>query len=170
VVSRRALLVAGGAVLFAACGKDEAERAAPPPAADALRLQLAAERELVSRLVLMPMITPRRDQRLVADLSVRAGRRARRVAAALSAAGGRPHDVPQAKASRPNLAAALTASRKALTAHVTALPGMSGRELRALGADLVAESAADLALLGDVFGARSEGPFPGTPDGTGRAA
>jgi hypothetical protein len=169
VVTRRTLLLAGGASLIAGCGKDDAERASVPAPADALRTQLAAERELVARLALLSELAPPRDRRLVADSAVRAGRRAQILAASLSAAGGRPHDVPQPKAARPDVAAALDASRAALTAHVTALPSMGGRRRRALAADLVAESAGDLALLGDVFGAQSDGAFPGTPDGTGRA-
>jgi hypothetical protein len=168
VVSRRALLVAGGAVLFAGCGKDEAELGAPPSRAEALRSQLAAERELVSRLALMPRLAPPRDRRLVRDIAVRARRRSEILAAALSAAGGRPHDVPQPAAGKPEVSEALAGAREALTAHVTALPGMTGRDLRALGADLVAESAADLALLAAVFHAPPETAFPGTP--TGRAA
>jgi hypothetical protein len=168
--TRRALLLAGGASLLAGCGKDDAERAAVPATADALRSQLAAERDLVARLALLPELAPRRDRRLVGDLSVRARRRAQILAAELSAAGGRPHDVPQPPAAKPSVDAALDGARGALTAHVTALPSMAGRARRGLAADLVAESAADLALLGDVFGAPSEGAFPGTPDGTGRAA
>jgi hypothetical protein len=40
---------------------------------------------------------------------------------------------------------------------------MTGRELRALGADMVAESAADLAVLELAFTLTPDDAFPGTP-------
>jgi hypothetical protein len=57
----------------------------------------------------------------------------------------------------------LDRGRAALEADVAALPSLSGRNLRDLGASLVEECAADLALLEVVFGPVSGNAFPGTP-------
>jgi hypothetical protein len=131
-MSRRAALVAGVAVLVG-CGKDDA--AAPPSepsAAEALLGALAAQRAAVAALA-------------TADRAIeaRTAAGARRLAAALSAEGGRPHDAPQPAAGGDPEAAL----RAALEAHVAALPALSTRDLRRLGAGLVAGTAADLALL-----------------------
>ena len=55
----------------------------------------------------------------------------------------------------------LERGRAALEAHVAALPSLSGRDLRELGAILVEGSAADVALLEDVFGVGVRRRVPG---------
>jgi hypothetical protein len=147
VVSRRALLLAGGAsVLAAGCGKDEP--VAPPAAAQVLLQSLGAERALAHEL--------QDGHGLEARIRTRALARAARLASAVSAAGGDPHDV-RTPDTPPDPAAARGRARAALEAHVAALPSLAG-DLRSLGADLVAGCAADAALLGAPGGA-----FPGTP-------
>ena len=47
-------------------------------------------------------------------------------------------------------------------AHVAVLPALEGRELRGLGAELVAGAAADVAVLGDELGEQAVDPFPGS--------
>ena len=47
-------------------------------------------------------------------------------------------------------------------AHIAALPALAGRDLRGLGADLVAGAAADVAVLGDELGDQAVDPFPGS--------
>jgi hypothetical protein len=145
VVSRRALLAAGGAVLLAGCGSDEPP---PPDVANVMLGQLVAERALAHDLAGASGLERR--------IGRRAAARARRLASAVSAAGGDPHDAPEPD-SAPNPGAAGAQARTALERHVTALPVLAG-ELRAMGADLVAGAAADAALLGAAGGA-----FPGTP-------
>ena len=146
-LSRRSLLLGGGAAILAAgCGKDET--VAPPAATEVLLRELAAERALAHDL--------EGAHGLAARIHARALDRANRLASAVSAAGGGPHDV-RAPDTPPDRLAAPGRARAALEAHVTALPSLSG-ELRKMGADLVAESAADAALLGATGGA-----FPGTP-------
>jgi hypothetical protein len=46
---------------------------------------------------------------------------------------------------------------------VAALPALVTRARRELGADLLAEAAGDVALLGSAFGSPPQDPFPGTP-------
>ena len=88
----------------------------------------------------------------------------RKLAAAVSAEGGRPHDAPQPAAERVDAEEALARAEAAIVAHVAALPSLAGRELRALGADLVAGAAADIARARATRSARlSDDPFPGTP-------
>jgi len=148
VTTRRGALAAGAVVLLGGCGKDDA--AAPPPrASDALLRQLAAERAVVAALA------PPAERGVPARVvRARAIERARRLAAALSAAGGRPHDAPQGEsAADPD-----EALRAALAAHAAAVPTLATREHRALVADLVAGAATDLVLLG--AGAEA---FPGMP-------
>jgi hypothetical protein len=124
VVTRRGLLLAGGATLLAGCGRDEA--AVPPPApVDVLRGELAAERRAVAAVS--------------GPARARAAERARRLAAAVSEAGGRAHDAPQGEDGG-DPEAALAA---AVAAHVGALPDVP--EQRALVTDLIAGAAADLA-------------------------
>ena len=48
------------------------------------------------------------------------------------------------------------------SAHVAVLPALQGRELRGLGAELVAGAAADVAVLGDELGEQAVDPFPGS--------
>jgi hypothetical protein len=147
VVDRRTLLLAGGAGLLAAgCGKDET--AEPPPVTEVLLRSLAAERALANDL--------QGATGLAGRIGDRAADRASLLASTISAEGGRPHDAP-APSSASDPSAAPEHAREALEAHVAALPSLNG-ELRTFGADLVAESAADAALLG----APAEA-FPGTP-------
>jgi hypothetical protein len=147
VVGRRALLLGGGAAILATgCGKDES--VAPPAAAQVLLQSLGAERALAHEL--------EGARGLEGRIRVRALDRAARLASAVAAAGGGPHDV-RAPDTPPDPAAAPGRARAALEAHVSALPSLHG-ENRALGADLVAGCAADAALLGSPGGA-----FPGTP-------
>jgi hypothetical protein len=145
VVSRRALLLgSGAALLVAGCGKDEA--VGPAPATQVMLRELTAERALAADL--------RGAGGLPGRIGDRAAARAEQLASAIAAQGGNPHDAPEGSGDRP--AAGLHA-RAALEAHVAALPSLSG-DLRAMGADFVAETAADAALLGSGAGA-----FPGTP-------
>jgi hypothetical protein len=145
VVSRRALLLGGGAALLASgCGKDEV--VGPPPATQVMLRELTAERALAADLS--------GARGLRGEIGARAAARAEQLASAIAAQGGNPHDAPEATGDRP---AAGRHARAALEAHVAALPSLSG-ELRAMGADFVAASAADAALLGSDGGA-----FPGTP-------
>jgi hypothetical protein len=91
---------------------------------------------------------------LAGQIGDRAAARAEQLASTIAAQGGNPHDAPAATG---DLFAAPKHAQAALEAHVAALPSLAGR-LRAMGADFVAESAADAALLGAPVGA-----FPGTP-------
>jgi C4-dicarboxylate-specific signal transduction histidine kinase len=146
VVTRRALLALGGATLLAGCGKDQ--KPALLSAVDVMRGELTAERALAHDLAGASGLEGR--------IAARSADRARRLAAAISSQGGDPHEAPE-PGSEPDPAAAAGRARAALEAHVTALPSLTG-DLRSLGADLVSESAADLALLGAPPDA-----FPGTP-------
>jgi hypothetical protein len=147
VVTRRSLLlVAGGAVVLAGCGTDDET---PPRAALQVMLgQLAAERALAHELSGAAGVRRR--------IFERSADRARRLASAIAAAGGAPHDAG-APDSPPDPGSVVARARTALERHVTALPSLTG-ELRALGADLVSESAADAAVLAGAGEA-----FPGTP-------
>jgi hypothetical protein len=146
VVTRRVLLAAGGATLLAGCGtKGEAP---PPAASDVMLGELAAERALAHDLEGASGL-----ERRIAD---RSAERARHLASAIAAAGRDPHEAPEPD-TPPDPAAAAARARAALERHVAALPSLTG-ELRAMGADLVAQSAADAALLGP-----GGEPFPGTP-------
>jgi hypothetical protein len=147
VVTRRALLVAGAAAGLAGCGKDEAVLPPPRPAESLLR-QLAAERALAAAVA-------GGDE----ELARRAADRARRLAVALSEEGGRPHDAPAPGDVPWDPVNARRRAEAALEAHVMAMPDLNRRELRRLGADLVAEWAADAARLG----APTDNAFPGTP-------
>jgi hypothetical protein len=146
VVTRRCLLAAGGAVLLAGCGTEG--EAPPPPARDVMLGELAAERALAHELADATGV-----ERDVADRSLA---RARRLASAIADAGGDPHEAGEPD-TPPDPARAAARARTALERHVTALPSLTG-DLRAMGADLVAQSAADAVLLGSPAEA-----FPGTP-------
>jgi hypothetical protein len=149
------MLLAGGAVaLLAGCGEEEEVAAAP---ADALLRQLAAERELAAATVSGP------GARTAREVSARARARAARLAAAVAAEGGRPHDAPQPPAERVPPEEAVARGQAAIVAHVVALPSLAGRELRELGAELVTGAAGDTALLSDALGIPVEEAFPGTP-------
>ena len=157
MVTRRALLLAGGATLFIGCGRDQA--AVPPPSAtDVMREQLVAERGLAATL---SALRERDDRALLGRLADRSRRRVGILAASLSSQGAPHHDAGEPEG-RPEPAEALRLGHAALERYVTGLPAQKG-ELRTLGTDLVAESAGDLALLGSLFGAPPETPFPGTP-------
>jgi hypothetical protein len=151
VVSRRALLAAAGGALLAGCGKDRPGPPAPRPDSALLR-QLAAERALEEAL------HGAGEERLAA----RARGRSRRLAEAIRARGGRLYDAPPQERRPGDPAVALERAGAALAAHVAAMPDLAGRDLRRLGADLVAESAADLAVLGDALGSPQTDAFPGT--------
>jgi hypothetical protein len=157
VVTRRALLLAGGATLLAGCGKDQAA-VRPPSATDVMREQLVAERALS---VTLSALRERDDRALLAQLAERSRRRVGILAASLSSQGAPHHDTGEPVGS-PEPAEALRRGNAALERYVTGLPAQTG-ELRTLGTDLVAESAGDLALLGSLFGALPATPFPGTP-------
>jgi len=151
VVTRRAVVLGGGAALLAAgCGKDEV--LSPPPAEPALLRALAAERALGASMAALDQ--PR--------LAQRSRERATRLAAELSELGARPHDAPAPEA-RADIAAGLRRGHAALEAYVAALPALVTRSRRGLGADLLAGAAGDVALLGNAFGTPPADPFPGTP-------
>ncbi|HET8758800.1 MAG TPA: hypothetical protein VFM58_22480, partial [Solirubrobacteraceae bacterium] len=76
--------------------------------------------------------------------------------------GARPHDAP-APEGHADIAAGLRRGHAALEAYVAALPALVTRARRELGADLLAEAAGDVALLGNAFGSPPQDPFPGTP-------
>jgi hypothetical protein len=151
VVTRRALLLAGGATLFAAgCGKDDEPESPTASATSAMLRELASERALASDL--------RGADGLAGRIGDRAAARATRLAAAISSLGGRPHDAADPAPGSGDRSLASRHAREALEAHVAALPSLTG-PLRKMGADLVAESAADAGLLGATAG----DAFPGTP-------
>ena len=152
--NRRALLAGGALALLAGCGEEEEVVAAP---ADVMLRQLAAERELAAATVSGPGAETARE------VSARANERAERLAAAVSAEGGRPHDAPQPPSERVSPEEAIARGPAAIVAHVVALPSLAGRELRELGAELVVGAAGDTALLSDALGMPVEDPFPGTP-------
>jgi hypothetical protein len=160
VVSRRALLAGGAVALLAGCGEEEVVVVAP---ADALLRELAAERDLAAVTGSLPEGAPRAAAGVVRQVSTRARARATRLAAAISAEGGRPHDAPQPPAERVGSEEAVARAQAAIVAHVVALPSLPGADLRGLAAELVAGAAADTALLSDALRLPVEDPFPGTP-------
>jgi hypothetical protein len=160
VVTRRTLLAGGAVALLTGCGEEENVVAAP---ADAMLRQLAAERALVAATGEVPRGGPPAAVGTVREVSRHAQERARKLAAAVAAEGGRPHDAPQRAAERVDAQEALARAQAAIVAHVVALPSLTGSELRRLGADLVAGAAADTAVLSDALGAPVHDAFPGTP-------
>jgi hypothetical protein len=124
----------------------------PPRPVAALLRQLAAEHALLGALTRLPA----HDDDLIRRLAARSRDRARRLSTAIEAEGGRPSP----RVDDPGVA--FERARAALAAHVTALPELARSDLRRLGADLVAESAADLALLGEELGEPAGDAFPGT--------
>jgi hypothetical protein len=146
VASRRALLAGGALVLLAGCGEEDEEGAAARPA-DVLLGSLAAERAFAASASASPRI------------AARSRARAQRLAAAVSAEGGRPHDTP---APEDGSGDPVELGRAALAAHIAALPGLEGRERRRLAIDLVKGAAADVAVLGDELGRQAVDPFPGS--------
>jgi hypothetical protein len=161
-LDRRRLLAAGALAALAGCGKDQAAPV-PPPAVDALTRQLAAERALMGALMVLPERAPRADRALVRRLFERSRERTRRLAVAARAEGGRLYDAPLRDDVTEDPEVVVQRARAAVVAHVQAMPSLRGRELRRLGAGLVTDSAADLALLGAVFGSHRAEAFPGTP-------
>jgi hypothetical protein len=151
VVTRRAVLGGAAVALLAGCG-DEARMELPRPS-DALLRQLAAERRLTAA-------ARGAGGRVAARVASRSARRAGLLAAAVSSAGGRPHDAPAPAGGGEDVVAR---ARAALEAHVVALPALPRPRLRALGAELVTGAATDLAMLRRARGAPPDGPFPGTP-------
>jgi hypothetical protein len=154
VVTRRGLLAGGFVVLVAGCGEDDSEVAVASPA-DVLLTQLAAERAFAAA-------TAGAGRPVVARVHARAQERAARLARALSAAGGRPHDAPLPPRGAAAADEVLARGRAALAAHVAALPSLTSRDQRRLTAELVTDSAADVAVLGDAFEMPVSDPFPGT--------
>jgi hypothetical protein len=161
VVTRRSLLAGGAVVLLSGCGEEEEHVVAAP--ADALLRQLAAERALAAATARPPRGTSGPAADTVREISTRARERAARLAAAVSAEGGRPHDAPQPADERVVPGEAVARAQAAIVAHVVALPSLTGRDLRRLGAELVNGAAADTALLSDALGIPVDDPFPGTP-------
>jgi hypothetical protein len=137
------LLAAGALAALAGCGQEEAR-----PPAEALLPSLAAERMLAAATAEGPALVQR--------VSERARARAELLAAAISAAGGRPHEAPAPADGDP-----VELGSAALAAHIGALPSL-GREGRRLGADLVTGVAADVAVIGDAFGEHAVDAFPGS--------
>ena len=156
-MTRRGLLLAGfagGATIVAGCGKDDV--AAEPSAGEVLRRAVDAE----SAFALAVRTQASSERTLLRRIAQRADDRAGRVIPVLQQmAGGRAAE-PERDGP---VGDPLERGRAALEAHVTALPSLSGRELRDLGAFLVEGCAADLALLESVLGPASGEAFPGTP-------
>ena len=149
MVGRRALLLGGGAAILAAgCGKDE--RVSPPAPEPALLRSLAAERALGAAMATLEM-------RL---LSARSRERSEKLASALSERGRDPHEALDVTGAGNE---ALPRGRRALEAYVALLPRLQGRDERSFGADLLAQAAADVALMGYALGTPPDDPFPGTP-------
>jgi hypothetical protein len=140
-------VLAGAVAVLAGCAKEE--EPAPRPG-EALLPSLAAERALVAATA--------SGRPLVERVSARARERARRLASAVAADGGRPHDAPAPAGGGDPVAL----GRAAVAAHIAALPALEGRELRRLGAELVSGAAADVAVLGDALGEQSVDAFPGS--------
>jgi hypothetical protein len=151
VTSRRTLLAASAVAVLAGCGEDE--EAEVPPAADVLLRSLAAERALAAAAS---------GPGVVRRVGERARERAERLASALSAAGGRPHDAPAEGGGDASAGEIVSRGRAALAAHVAALPSLEGPELRGLAADLVTGAAADVAILGDELDVPVADTFPGS--------
>jgi hypothetical protein len=141
VVSRRTLLLGGVVLVAGGCGEDEA-----PSASSALLASLAAERAFGAAATASPRI------------AVRSRERADALAAAVSEAGGRPHDAP---APSDGSGDPVEIGRAAIAAHIAALPALD-RRARRLGADLVAGAATDVAVLGDERGEQAADAFPGS--------
>jgi hypothetical protein len=132
--------------VLAGCGEEES----PASPAEALLPSLASERALAAATA---------DGRpLVQRVSERARERAELLAAAISAAGGRPHDAPAPAGGGDPVAL----GRAALSAHIDALPSLQRLAERRLGAELVSGAAADAAVLGDAFGEQAVDAFPGS--------
>jgi hypothetical protein len=160
VVTRRWFLAGGAVALLVGCGEEDDVVAAP---ADAMLRQLAAERALAAATGELPSGAPRTAEATVRKVSERSRERARKLASAVAAEGGRPHDAPQPSEERVDAREAVARAQAAIVAHVVALPSLAGRELRRLGGDLVTGAATDTAVLSDALGIPVEDPFPGTP-------
>jgi hypothetical protein len=157
VVTRRRLLLAGfagGATIVAGCGKDEV--AAVPSASEALRRVVRAESALAAAVRTQASL----EGALLERIGERADGRAGRAIPVLQQLGG-----PRAELLELDepVGDPLERGRAALEADVAALPSLTDRDLRDLGALLVEGCAADLALLESVLGPVSGDAFPGTP-------
>jgi hypothetical protein len=139
------------------CGEEEV---VVPPASEALLRQLAAERALAAAT---PEGVSGAAKATAEKVARRARGRAARLAAAVAAEGGRPHDAPQPPAERVAPEEAVARGQAAIVAHVVALPSLGGRDLRRLGAEMVRGAAADTAVLSDALEMPVAEPFPGTP-------
>ena len=153
-MTRRGLLLAGGATILAGCGKDQV--AGPPPAAEVLRRAARAENALA--LAARTQASP--DRPLLRRIAQRAEGRAGLIGGALLGLSGSGGDGPERDEP---VGHPLERGRAALETSIAALPSLSGRYLRDIGTHLVEGSAADLALLEAVFGPVSGNAFPGTP-------
>jgi hypothetical protein len=150
VVTRRGLLVAGGAVLLAGCGKPESTAIAP---GDAVRRSLAAEQAVVAAYDGL-------DGPGVAALTSRARARAESLQSALGDSGG----TSPAPAAAPSLEGALEAERRALQAHVAGVGATTDRQVRALLASAITDTAQSEARLAQLLGRDPlVNPFPGEP-------
>jgi hypothetical protein len=147
VVSRRGLLLAGGAALLYGCGPDGSSRLeAPGPALDR---QLRAQEGVVQAY---HGLRGREVRRMAA--SARAG------VAKLRAAGAQ---APPAPAGPASLRAALAAEERALTAHLKGL-GVGPLSLRPLNTGLVLASARHAAQLRQMLGLDpAPAALPGAP-------
>jgi hypothetical protein len=185
-------MAAGGAALLAGCGKDDAAQPPPRPL-DALTRELAAEQAASGALVdlirsaALGTVPKGARREPVRRIFHRTRGRARRLAAAVTAEGGRPYDAAAHAAARAAGAAAwdaatagdrvaapkaffgdpragdfaIAALRAAVAAHVAALPDLTP-DLRELALRLTPEAAADLAVLGSVLGVPAAEAFPGS--------
>jgi hypothetical protein len=152
--TRRGLLLAGGATILAGCGKEKVADA--PPATEVLRRVVDAE----SALALAARTQVSSERALLRRIAQRADSRAGRVIAVLHQLVGRGAEAPERDEP---VGDPLERGRAALETNVASLPSLSDRDLRELGAFLVEECAADLALLEAVLGPVSGDAFPGTP-------
>jgi hypothetical protein len=145
VVTRRGFVAAGALAVLAGCGhQDDGEAPARP--GDALLPSLAAERAFGAGV---------QSRRIAA----RSRERAEKIAAAISAEGGRPHDAPAPPGGAGD---PVELGHAALVAHIAALPALEGRERRRMGAELVSGAAADVAVVGDDLGEHAVDSFPGS--------
>ena len=137
--------------MLAGCGPPEEVE---PAADDVLTDQLHAEQAVVAAYEGL-------SDRRVDDLREHARERVRRLEAALPATARPPDAAPPAQ---PGLEYALEAERHALRTHVQAVGLLQDRAMRALNADLVADSArSESALLLALERPPLPSAFPGQP-------
>jgi hypothetical protein len=138
VVTRRALLAGGGAVLLAGCGAQKETVVAP---SDLLGRSLRAETRVAAAYATLDGS----ERARVARLAANAGARRQSLRAAFESAGGT--SAPAVAASGGGLGAVLRAEQAALRAHVAGVGLTTDQKLRDLLAGLVAGSAANAAAL-----------------------